>query len=315
MTTRTRDRQPSEEQAVVDVAPIDLESSAQRLTRFQEVVRSMRALPVAARSDVAFELNELLIAMRAPGHESEESELILELLASKTLEGVVDPIGRSCRNEAVETMLSSGFPHALALDPEDAAFARTWNSGKATQPLAAWEQVLLRNRRMGAAVIGAGQVLAFLVALQTALFTQSPLLVVGPLLLTLVAAVVLGLARPRSANVGLLGGALAMLWLVHGFLAMGTSSSAFGVACSSMLVGMIVALDGVDRAAPDPDAPYWGRQNAPSWWRRTPAQGDWPTTDPWGRSTSDWNFGRDPTPGEIVPNPKGDYWKLKENKP
>lgn len=59
MTTTTRDRQPSEGQALVDFAPIDLESSAQRLTRFEQLARTIRAMPQAARAAHATELNEL----------------------------------------------------------------------------------------------------------------------------------------------------------------------------------------------------------------------------------------------------------------
>ena len=33
-----------------------------------------------------------------------------------------------------------------------------------------------------------------------------------------------------------------------------------------------------------------------------------PMNDPWGRTPTQWNYGREPTYGEQVPNPKGDFW-------
>lgn len=319
MTTTTRDRQPSQDQAVVDLAPIDLESSAQRLTRFERLAHAMRTLPQAARTAHAIELNELLIAMRAPGHEAEESELILELLASKALDGLVDEDGRSCRNEAVETMLSSGFPHALALDPEDVAFARSWSASKgAEQPLADWELVLLRNRRRGAATIVIGQVLGLLLTIGEDLFRQWPTINGGLFVLTLFSAAVLGIARPRSSNVGVMGGTLTILWLVH-LLVYGSTAVSLGrgVSLGSIMIGLLVALGSFEKEAPpDPDAPYWGERGAPSWWNGSGGDDDpRPDNDPWGRSTVDWNYGREPTYGEKVPNPKGDFWKLREGKP
>lgn len=312
MTTRTRDTQPSEAQEVIDLAPVDLATSAQRLTRFDEIVRTMRSLPQAARTDLAAELNELLIAMRAPGHEAEESERILELLASKTLEGLVDPIGRSCRNEAVETMLSSGFPHALALDAADVAFARAWRAGHGTeQPLADWELVLLRNRRRGAVAIGLGQALSLLFMTRTELFSRWPVQLTALSLLTIVSAVAFGLVRPRTMNVGLIGSALFFLVLAQFLVFITTPISAgSGLSIFSMFFGLIVGLNALDRPTPRvPGEPNFG-----------PPRSQWlpelfrPRRDPWGRSEYDWNYGREPTLGEKVPNPKGDFWDLRERK-
>lgn len=317
MTTRTRATQSSDVQEVTDLAPVDLTTSAERLTRFEELARTLRSLPQAARMAHATELNELLIAMRAPGHETEESELILELLASKTLEGLVDEDGRSCRNEAVETMLASGFPHALALDPEDVAFARAWSASKGEQPLADWELLLLRNRRRGAATIVIGQVLGLLLTIPADLFRQWPRFTVGLFVLTITSAAVLGVARPRSSNVGVMGGALAILCLVH-LLFFGSTvpTLGLGVAFASLMIGVLVALGRFEKEAPpDPDEPNWGPRGPPSWWGTGGSEDDpWPANDPWGRSPSDWNYGRDPTYGEKVPNPKGDFWKVWEGK-
>lgn len=62
---------------------------------------------------------DALIAMRAPGDEAEECRLIVAHLEAKTLNRLVDSNGRSAHKEAVETLLSLGFPHALQVAPED----------------------------------------------------------------------------------------------------------------------------------------------------------------------------------------------------
>ena len=72
----------------------------------------------------AGKLNDLLIAMRAPGDEAAEAEAILAALDVSSLDGLVDGYGRNCRKEAVETLLACGFPHALQVSPEDLAHAR-----------------------------------------------------------------------------------------------------------------------------------------------------------------------------------------------
>lgn len=62
---------------------------------------------------------DLLIAMRAPGDEPEEARLLVAHLEAKTLTALVDEKGRRAHTEAVETLLSLGFPHALNVTPED----------------------------------------------------------------------------------------------------------------------------------------------------------------------------------------------------
>ncbi len=70
------------------------------------------------------ELIDTLVAMRAPGNERAEAKAVLATLDLKSLTGWVDKQGRSARQEAVETVMSLGFPYALAVTPEDFAFAR-----------------------------------------------------------------------------------------------------------------------------------------------------------------------------------------------
>jgi len=71
------------------------------------------------------ELIDVLIAMRAPGNERAEARAVLSQLDLKSLRGMVDGQGRSARAEAVETVMSLGFPYALALAPEDFSYARS----------------------------------------------------------------------------------------------------------------------------------------------------------------------------------------------
>src|SRR4051812_47386123 len=61
------------------------------------------------RTALAGEINALLGRMRAPGHEAEEAKVVLTALEQKALHDLVDVEGRSCRKEAVETLLATGF--------------------------------------------------------------------------------------------------------------------------------------------------------------------------------------------------------------
>jgi hypothetical protein len=70
------------------------------------------------------ELIDALIAMRAPGDEADEARVVVAQLDAKSLEGLRDEAGRDARAEAVETLLSLGFPYALNVSPEDLAYFR-----------------------------------------------------------------------------------------------------------------------------------------------------------------------------------------------
>ena len=65
------------------------------------------------------ELIDALIEMRAPGDEEAEARVLVAHLDAKTLKHLVDEQGRRAHREAVETLLSLGFPHALQVSPED----------------------------------------------------------------------------------------------------------------------------------------------------------------------------------------------------
>jgi hypothetical protein len=90
--------------------------------RLPELISAAHATKLESeRNDLTNRINELLIAMRAPGNESAEAKVVLEALDLEHLNGLVDPQGRSCRAEAVDTLVACGFPHALNLRPEDLA--------------------------------------------------------------------------------------------------------------------------------------------------------------------------------------------------
>ena len=65
------------------------------------------------------EVIDLLVEMREPGDEAEEAQLLLAHLDAKTLQHLRDTQGRKAQSEAVKTLLSLGFPHALKVSPED----------------------------------------------------------------------------------------------------------------------------------------------------------------------------------------------------
>lgn len=102
---------------VADRAPPD----PQQLSR---LIGEARAADALLKFAAAGKINALLIALRTPGNEVAEARSILAELDVSALDGLVDGEGRSCRKEAVETLLACGFPHALEVDPGDLAFAR-----------------------------------------------------------------------------------------------------------------------------------------------------------------------------------------------
>lgn len=84
---------------------------------------------------LAGEINALLAAMREPGNEAAEAKAVLAELGLASLEGLLGPDGRSCRAEAVETLLACGFPHALEVLPEDLAHHHELRERRAKGPL------------------------------------------------------------------------------------------------------------------------------------------------------------------------------------
>jgi hypothetical protein len=94
------------------------------LDRFKLLLDGLLARQPEDRARVAGEIIDLLIAMRAPGHDVAESAVILKQLDLKSLSGVIDAEGRNARKEAVETLMAMGFPHALKISPEDFEWAR-----------------------------------------------------------------------------------------------------------------------------------------------------------------------------------------------
>lgn len=99
------------------------------LDRFKLLLSSLRDRATEDRAKAAGEVIDLLIAMRDPGHDAAEAAVILQQLDLQTLSGVVDAEGRNARKEAVETLMTMGFPHALKISPEDFEWARDFVAG------------------------------------------------------------------------------------------------------------------------------------------------------------------------------------------
>jgi hypothetical protein len=103
----------------------------------------VRSLVAQARNDpdAAKALVDALVAMRAPGDEADEARVLLQHLDAKSLDGLFDETGRNAKREAVKTLLSLGFPHALNVSPEDLAEYRK------TKPDELGAEVLRKDRR------------------------------------------------------------------------------------------------------------------------------------------------------------------------
>lgn len=161
MAERERSRGPTAE--TPDDAAVDVR-------RLPHLISGARASSGTDRRALAREINQVLTAMRAPGHAEAETKVIVGALDARQLDDLYDDQGRSCRKEAVETLLAGGFPHALNVAPEDLAFAR----GYVGRPVEAegdaeakWKEGLSRNRRNGAAVVGGAQALFALLLMAT----------------------------------------------------------------------------------------------------------------------------------------------------
>ncbi len=310
-TTRERRQEDGRDEAG-DVAPVDLDASAARVERLPELVQSVGATPVLLRDELATRINDVLVAMRAPGHEAEESELLVELLTTKVLNELLDTQGRSCRKEAVETLMACGYPHALLLAPEDVEFARTWrlsNEPATAEALADWEKALLGPRRRGAGIMMLGQAVGAVVALLSSL-SLAKHVVAGSLSVTaFVLAALMATRRPRDLNIGVVGAALTITFVAQlvGWGWTGSVGPLLGAL--SLAIGLYATIgdfSGNAARVHDPDAPYWGWRGRQQAWERN-EEDALPTNDPWGRDGG-WNYGREPTYGEVVPNPKGDFW-------
>ncbi len=264
--SRTRTQRTDGDTEVQDLAPIDLDASAQRLDTFPELLRALNAVPDSARPDIATRLNDVLIAMRAPGHESEEAELVMEALSSQELHDVIDTRGRSCRKEAVQTMMACGFPHALMLDPDDMAFSRSFVTVRPTEPdvvndepdaLEPWESGMRGNRRLGASVMSTLQIVSAIWSV-TAMTGPSAIAAVGLSLLGLLAAATLAFTRPRDFNIGTFGAFATILALVGFVVALAAQSWEVAIAPIGVAVGLYVSIAGLYDELADP-----------------PARGDW----------------------------------------
>jgi hypothetical protein len=129
--------------------------------RFPYLVDGAKASGVADRRAIAGQINGILVAMRTKGHEADEAKVLVDALYAHQLDGLVDKDGRACRKEAVETLLASGFPHALQISHEDLQFARTWQP-PASMLEPPWAEQLRRGRKNGAGLVVGGELLYLL---------------------------------------------------------------------------------------------------------------------------------------------------------
>jgi hypothetical protein len=91
---------------------------------FLRLVTDVRSASDEDRAQLVGQLIDVLVAMRAPGNERAEAKAVLGQLDLRSLTGLVDARGRSARAEAVQTVLTLGFPYALEVSPQDLEYAR-----------------------------------------------------------------------------------------------------------------------------------------------------------------------------------------------
>lgn len=215
------------------------------------------------RTALASQINNVLIAMRGPGHEEAESRVLVVALDEHRFDGLNDESGRSCRKEAVETLLACGFPHALKVSHEDLQFVRTW-----TPPLpeidggveddwktpGGWAHPLLRWRGLGLFLTLAGQG-AFGV---TQLMAWQPSgaaslgLITG--LLSVMMSAFFAVSRPNTDTQGSFGTALVLLAIIQGAAALSNVPLALlGVA--GTLAGLLACFGPQYQPLGDPPKP------------------------------------------------------------
>lgn len=110
---------------------------------------------------ITTELIDTLIAMRAPGDEAEEAAILIAHLDAKTLEHLIDEKGRRARREAVATLLSLGFPHALKVSPDDLEQYRIDETSVGAQLLAR-QELMSSVGKAAAWIFGLGGSVAFM---------------------------------------------------------------------------------------------------------------------------------------------------------
>lgn len=145
----------------VQTAPAQADGDVD-VRRLPHLISGARASSGADRVALAGSINAVLIAMRGPGHAEDETRVIVAALDARQLDLLVDAEGRSCRKEAVETLLASGFPHALNIGPDDLAFARAYRGPTQSNDHSGGEQVG-KARTNGAWVVALAQLLFALI--------------------------------------------------------------------------------------------------------------------------------------------------------
>lgn len=269
-TSRERDQPRAEDDGEVPSLPrFDPAASSARLARFDELLTKLEQAQGLDRVAVASRLNDVLIAMREPGHETEEAELVMRALGSRALHDLVDGEGRSCRKEAVETMMACGYPHALLLESDDIAFARAYRKQARAQrgltddddddPLELWETEAQRHRRVGSGVMVAGQVLSVIgmLTVEKSAPLSSAFLPISVWTAGLAIAWALWHIRPRELNISSLG-ALVTLFMFYGVVvALATGSASVALAALALPFGLGISLSFYDQPSRPDSTRHW----------------------------------------------------------
>jgi len=208
-----------------EASRVALAASARTLVEFETLLAQLPKAGLGERTPLAGSLNDVLVAMRRPGNEQAKALLVRDALERKELQGLTDDRNRSCRKEAVETLLACGYPWALEVRPEDLAFARGWRPAaeadaefELSDKNDTWSAKMRRDRS------AAWKAMAAAVAFQTVLVgLQGKLLKGGSLFATLLGAAAtavlweLSRRHPRKFGLGswfaaCLGLSVVLLW-------------------------------------------------------------------------------------------------------
>jgi hypothetical protein len=233
------------------VQPTERDDASLDVRRLPHRIDGAKASGAADKRALAFEINNILVAMRAPGHEEAEARVVLNALDGHHLDGMVDKDGRACRKEAVETLLECGFPHALEVSHEDLTFARAWVPPRDSLETP-WAEQLARTRRNGAAVVLGGEVL-FVVMLAIMGAQNGMVIALAAVagLAASVAAILFANSEPKLEGQSKWGTALVLSAIVQLLTAFSIGPAAL-VGGVGIIFGLVIAFAGQAQPLEDP---------------------------------------------------------------
>lgn len=230
--------------------------------RLPHLISGAGASTGSDRSAIALEINKTLIRMREHGHEEAESQILMLALDQRRFHGLVDTEGRSCRKEAVETLLACGFPHALNVSPEDLDYARRWTPSPVEDEAEPVNPVLRAKRTKGLGVIVISQVVFTLATWMMVVDGSGPVLTAARVsgFLAVLVSMLFVRSKPHVENEAGWGAALGILALIQGICAMDVGVPAL-LGAVGLAIGLLASLSGYEARADPPKPGDWDYTN------------------------------------------------------